>query len=223
MRGGRADDHRNIDMSSRYGEVLAAGGLESPAAERNKQPILEVLEGWLPRTGTVVEIASGTGQHIVHFARALPALVWQPTDTDPGLRAAVAARVTAAALDNLLMPLRLDVLDLEWPVGAASAVLCINMIHISPWAATLALLRGSARLLGAGGRLILYGPFRRSGRHTAPSNVAFDASLRARNADWGVRDLEEVAACAREHGFEQVADVPMPASNLTVVFERVAS
>jgi SAM-dependent methyltransferase len=210
-------------VTGRYGETLAAGGLESPAAERNKQPILEVLERRLPRSGTVLEIASGTGQHIVHFARALPALAWQPSDTDPSLRAAAGARVAAAALANVLPPLALDVLDAVWPVEAAAAVLCINMIHIAPSAATPALLRGSARVLAAGAPLVLYGPFRRAGQHTAASNEAFDASLRARNPDWGVRDLDAVATSARDHGFEIVEVVSMPANNLTVVFERVAS
>jgi SAM-dependent methyltransferase len=208
-------------VTPRYGETVAAGGLESPAAERNKQPILEVLESRLPRSGTVLEIASGTGQHVVHFARALPALTWQPTDTDPGLRAATAARVTAAALDNLLPPLPLDVLDAEWPASAAAAVLCINMIHIAPSAATRALLEGSARVLGGGAPLVLYGPFRRGGRHTAASNEAFDASLRARDPDWGVRDLDEVAASAHALGFELDEVVSMPANNLTVVFRRM--
>jgi SAM-dependent methyltransferase len=209
-------------MNRSYGESLGAGGLESPAAERNKQPILEVLEKVLPRGGTVLEIASGTGQHVVHFARALPALVWQPTDVEPELRAAAAARVAAAALANLLPPLRLDVLDASWPVAEAAAVLCINMIHISPSAATPALMRGAARVLGERAPLILYGPFRRPGYPTAPSNEAFDASLRARNPDWGLRDLDEVAASARAHGFELADIVAMPANNLTVVFERVA-
>jgi SAM-dependent methyltransferase len=210
-------------VNRRYGEALGAGGLESPAAERNKQPILEVLEKWLPRSGTVLEIASGTGQHAVHFARALPELTWQPTDADPELRAAAAARFAAAALDNLLPPLPLDVLAAAWPVHAAAAVLCINMIHIAPSAATPALLEGSARLLSGGAPLVLYGPFRRGGRHTAASNEAFDASLHARNPDWGVRDLDEVAASAGEHGFELVDVVTMPANNLTVVFERLPS
>jgi SAM-dependent methyltransferase len=210
-------------MNGRYGETLAPGGLESPAAERNKQPILEVLERWLPRAGTVLEIASGTGQHAVHFARALPTLTWQPSDTDPSLRAAAGARVARAALGNLLLPLALDVLDPAWPVDAAAAVICINMIHIAPSAATPALLRGSARVLGRGSPLVLYGPFKRGGQHTAASNEAFDASLRARNPDWGVRDLDTVASSAREHGFELVHVASMPANNLTVVFERVAA
>jgi len=209
-------------MNRPYAETLTAGVLESPAAERNKQAILEVLERHLPGSGTVLEIASGTGQHVVHFARALPRLLWQPTDVDADLRAAAAARIRAAELDNVCVPLALDVLDPLWPLDAADAVVCINMIHIAPWSATLGLLSGTARLLPSGGRLFLYGPYRRDGRHTAPSNDAFDASLRARNSEWGVRDLEEVAACAREHGFELLDTVAMPANNLTVVFERVS-
>jgi SAM-dependent methyltransferase len=209
-----------LRLNRRYGEAPGRGGQESPAAERNKQPILEVLETCLPRSGTVLEIASGTGQHVVHFARALPALTFQPTDTDAELSAAVAARVAAAALGNLLPPLVLDVLDPVWPVSAADAVLCINMIHIAPRTATPALLAGAARLLGSGAPLVLYGPFRRGGRHTAPSNEAFDASLRARNPDWGVRELDDVIACALEHGFELAEAVAMPANNLTVVFRR---
>ena len=207
-------------MNRRYGETLAGGALESPAAERNKQPILDVLEGWLPQSGIVLEIASGTGQHVVHFARALPALRWQPTDADPELRTAVAARAVSAALENVLPPLALDVLDAAWPVTAADAVLCINMIHIAPRAATAALLRGSARLLRGGAPLILYWPYKRGGRHTAASNEAFDASLRARNPDWGIRDLDEVAASARDNGFDLRDVVSMPANNLTVLFER---
>jgi cyclopropane fatty-acyl-phospholipid synthase-like methyltransferase len=208
-------------LSTRYGETLSAGALESPAAERNKQPILEVLARYLPAAGTVLEIASGTGQHIVHFARALPALTWQPTDVDPDLRASASARIRAAGLSNVREPIALDVHDARWPSSAADAVVCINMIHIAPWSATPALMRGSGDLLPAGAPLVLYGPFRRGGLHTAASNEAFDESLRRRNADWGVRDLADVEACAGEHGFELAEVVAMPANNLTVVFERV--
>ena len=206
----------------RYGEQLKDGELESPAAERNKQPILDAIRRWLPEAGTVVEIASGTGQHIVHFARAVPDLVWQPTEPDERLLAATAQRVSAAALSNLRAPLRLDVLDGEWSVRHADSVICINMIHIAPWTATEALIAGAARVLARGGPLCLYGPFRREGRHTAPSNEAFDQSLRARNRDWGVRDLDDVARCATQHRFELAEVVSMPANNLTVVFTRVA-
>jgi SAM-dependent methyltransferase len=204
----------------RYGERLKDGDLESPAAERNKQPILDAVRAWLPATGTVLEIASGTGQHIVHFARALPALIWQPTDTDDELLGATTRRLRAAGLDNVRAPLRLDVLDSEWPIRQAAAVICINMIHIAPPAATEALISGAARLLANGGPLVLYGPYRRAGRHTAPSNEAFDQSLRARNPDWGVRDLDDVAGAARGHGFRLADVVSMPANNFTVVFAR---
>ena len=206
----------------RYGEQLKDGELESPAAERNKQPILDAIRPWLPAAGTVLEIASGTGQHVVHFARALPALDWQPTEPDARLLEAVTRRVSSAGLANLRVPLRLDVLESDWPVEPAAAVVCINMIHIAPWAATEALIRGAARVLASGGPLCLYGPFRRGGRHTAPSNEAFDQSLRARNAEWGVRDLDEVERCARRCGFELAEVVSMPANNFTVVLTRVA-
>jgi SAM-dependent methyltransferase len=218
---GSRDDTARRSLSGRYGETLSGGRLESPAAERNKQPILEVLERRLPGAGTVLEIASGTGQHVVHFARALPALTWQPTDADPELRASALERIRASGLANVREPLALDVHDAEWPVAAAAAVVCINMIHIAPWSATPALMRGSARVLAAGAPLLLYGPFRRDGLHTAASNEAFDESLRRRNADWGVRDVADVAARAAEHGFELAEVVAMPANNFAIVFERV--
>jgi SAM-dependent methyltransferase len=208
-------------VSNKYGETLTSGGLESPAAERNKQPILDVLAPRLPARGTVLEIASGTAQHAVHFARALPALTWQPTDSDADLRAAAAARIAAASLANVLPPLPLDVCDSVWPVTAVDAVVCINMIHIAPWAATEGLLRGAARVLRVGSPLFLYGPYRLEGRHTAPSNEAFDVALRARDPSWGVRDLGDVAGCGREHGFELSETLAMPANNLTVVLVRV--
>jgi SAM-dependent methyltransferase len=174
----------------------------------------------LPATGVVLEIASGTAQHIVHFARALPALTWQPTDADDELRAAAEQRILAAGLGNVRAPLRLDVLAPRWPLAAADGVICINMIHISPWSATEALMAGAARLLRPGAPVFLYGPYRRDGRHTAPSNEAFDESLRARNPDWGVRDLGDVERCAEGHGFGLVEVTSMPANNLTVAFER---
>jgi len=206
---------------SRYGEPLD-GELESPAAERNKQAILDAIRGWLPATGTVLEIASGTGQHIVHFARALPALTWQPTEPDETLLAAAARRVRAAGLANLRAPLSLDVLASKWPVQRADAVICINMIHIAPWVATEALISGAARVLAGRSPLCLYGPYRRGGMHTAPSNEAFDQSLRARNPEWGVRDLDEVARSAGRFGFELAEIVSMPANNFTVVFASAA-
>lgn len=191
----------------------------APAAERNRDPILAVLRRVLPaRPGALVlEVASGSGQHAVHFAAALPHLRWQPSDQDPVARDSVAAWRAEAGLDNLLPPLSLDVRG-PWPVQAADAIFCANMIHISPWACTLALLSGAAAVLPPGSPLVLYGPYRRGGAHTAPSNAAFDASLRSRDPSWGVRDLEAVVAQARGFALDEV--VEMPANNLTVVLRR---
>jgi SAM-dependent methyltransferase len=194
--------------------------LESPAAERNKQPIAEVLARVLPRKGLVLEIASGTGQHAVHFARALPALVWQPSDPDRELLAAIRARRAAAVLENLREPLALDVHSRPWPIAVADAIVCINMIHIAPWTAAEALFAEARVVLASGAPLALYGPYMRGGRHTAPSNAAFDASLRARDPAWGVRDLDDVTALAARCGFALREVVEMPANNLTVVYER---
>jgi hypothetical protein len=204
----------------RYGEPLSAGVLESPAAERNKQPILEVLRRVLPRRGAVLEIASGTGQHVVHFARALPPLSWQPTDADETLLDTIRQRLRTEPLDNVHPPLHLDVQETPWPALAADAVLCINMIHIAPWAAAEGLLLGSSRLLSSGSPLILYGPYKLEGRHTAPSNAAFDASLRARDPEWGVRDLDEVTEAAKRYGFAFEESVALPANNLVVVLRK---
>jgi SAM-dependent methyltransferase len=206
----------------RYGETLAGGLLESPAAERNKGPILEAIRDRLPAVGVVLEIASGTGQHIVHFARELPGLTWQPTDADEQLRAVAAERIRAASLTNVRPPLRLDVLSPDWPSVDADAIVCINMIHIAPWSATNGLLAGAGRLLRSGAPLFLYGPYKRGGRHTAQSNEAFDESLRARNPEWGVRDLDDVERRAAEHGFALVEVTTMPANNLTVTFQRAS-
>ncbi|HUO79779.1 MAG TPA: DUF938 domain-containing protein [Steroidobacteraceae bacterium] len=198
---------------------------QSPAAERNKGPILEVLRGLLPARGTVLEVASGTGQHVVHFAAALPALRWQPSDPSPERRALIAARVGAAGLGNVAAPLALDVHEVPWPLAApVDAVVCINMIHVAPPSATAALLAGAGRWLDPAGAgvLLLYGPFRQGGSHTAASNAAFDESLRAENPEWGVRDLEDVARAASVHGFARTALVPMPANNLCVAFRRDA-
>ena len=190
----------------------------SAPAERNSRPILEVLERVLPDRGKVLEIASGTGQHVVAFAQALPGLVWQPSDIDPELRASVESRRAEAKLLNLASPIDLDVTRMPWPIGAVDAVVCINMIHITPWRATDALFRGARDIQQDGGVLVTYGPYLRNGQHTAPSNEAFDASLRARNADWGLRDIDAVTAIARQHGFDLEELVAMPANNFTLVF-----
>ena len=196
---------------------LPQGALSAPAVARNRDPIFAVLRRLLPPAGTVLEIASGTGEHAVHFAAGLPRVVWQPTDVDPDALRSIAAHRDAAGLPNLLAPIELDVTAPAWPVEGADAVVSINMIHIAPWAAAEGLMAGAARLLAPDGVLFLYGPFKED-RHTAPSNAAFDESLRARNPDWGVRDLRDVEALARRYGFELAERVAMPANNLSVVF-----
>ena len=199
---------------------LPPGALSSPAVARNRDFILAVLRRALPGRGTVLEIASGSGEHAVHFAAALPQLSWQPTDPAPEARDSIAAYRAAAQLPNLMPPLALDATSPTWPVTQADAMVAINMIHIAPWAAAEGLMAGAERLLPAGGALFLYGPFREHGQHTAPSNADFDESLRARNREWGVRDLDEVAALASRHGFALEERVAMPANNLSVVFRR---
>ncbi|RYG81824.1 DUF938 domain-containing protein [bacterium] len=190
-----------------------------PAPERNKQPILDVLARLLPARGRVLEIASGTGQHVLHFAAALPQLAWLPTDPDPLHLDAIKARLETVALPNVEPPVGLDVTRETWPEGTFDAVVCINMIHIAPWTATEALLAGAERHLPTGGVLFLYGPFRRGG-HTAPSNEAFDESLRNRDPAWGVRDLETVEALAAQHRLALTEVVEMPANNLSVCFVK---
>lgn len=174
----------------------------------------------LPRHGVVLEIASGTGQHAEHFAREFPGLTWQPSEPDAELLALLAARVRAAALANLRAPLAFDVHAPRAPLERADAIVCSNMIHIAPWSACEALMRHAGALLESGAPLVLYGPFARDGTHTAPSNAAFDRSLRARNAAWGVRDLADVDALARGSGLALESTVPMPANNLAVVWRR---
>ncbi len=193
---------------------------ESPAAERNKGPILAVLERVLPTSGLVLEVASGTGQHVVHFAGALPQLEFQPSDPDPASLEALGLRVARAGLRNIAPPISLDAAAPAWPVTEAAAVLCINMVHIAPWAAAEGLLRGAAEVLPPRGPLVLYGPFLRREVPTARSNTAFDASLRARDPDWGIRRLEDVTAAAKTRGFMLDELVEMPANNLIVVYRR---
>jgi SAM-dependent methyltransferase len=194
--------------------------LSWPAPERNKQPILSVLERVLPASGTLLEIASGTGQHAAYFARRLPGLVYQPSDIDDANLASIRAWVAEAALPNLLSPVRLDVCEAVWPSGTVDAIYNANLVHISPWECTVGLLQGAARYLSASGVLVLYGPYRIGGEHTAPSNASFDADLRARDSRFGVRDLEAVSALAAEHGFALLERVEMPANNQTLVFRR---
>jgi SAM-dependent methyltransferase len=204
---------------------LPPGALIAPAVARNREPILAVLRRVvpspiLPGRGLVLEIASGSGEHAIHFAAALPHLSWQPTDPDPDARASIAAYRAAAQLPNLLSPLALDAAAPRWPVTQADVIVAINMIHIAPWAAAEGLMAGAGRLLPAGGVLFLYGPFRERGQHTAPSNAAFDESLRTRDREWGVRDLDDVVALASRHGLALEERVTMPANNLSVVLRR---
>lgn len=191
--------------------------LFAPSVARNRDPIAATLRDMLPASGLVLEVASGSGEHALHLARAFPALRFQPTDPSAEALASIAAWREAEGPANLLPPLRLDVLE-EAPFPAAQAVLCINMIHIAPWAATLGLLRGAAGALAPGAPLILYGPYLRAGVPTAEGNLAFDADLRARNPKWGIRALEDVAAAAPDFALERV--VEMPANNLTVLFRH---
>jgi len=193
---------------------------QAPAAARNRQPILDVLRPRLPAQGLVLEVASGSGEHIVHFAEALPGLVFQPSDPSTEARASVDDWVRTERLGNVRAALALDAASDAWPIERADAVLCCNMIHIAPWEAAAGLVSGAARILAKGGTLYLYGPYRRDGRHTAPSNEAFDRDLRRRNPAWGVRDLEAVTALAAAKGFGLPEIVDMPANNLSLLFER---
>ena len=190
----------------------------APAADRNKEPILDALRRVLPQRGFVVEIASGTGQHTAHFAAALPGLQWQPTEPDATYHDSI--RAWTEDLPNVKPPLALDVSARPWPVERADAILCINMIHISPWQSTLDLMDGAGAILPRGGVLFLYGPYKRNGSHTAPSNEAFDADLRSRNATWGVRDMEAVSEVAAKNGLGFVEAVAMPANNFSVVLRK---
>jgi hypothetical protein len=191
----------------------------APAAQRNREPIREVLARVLPDAGTVLTIAEGSGEHAVHFAQAFPALTWQPSDIDPEALASISAWRDETALPNLAAPIALDVTESSWPIEQAAAITCINMIHISPWEATLGLFAGAARTLASGALLYLYGPYRFGGSFTAPSNEAFDASLRSRDSRWGVRDVKDLEAVAT--GFTLREIVAMPANNHSLVFRRV--
>lgn len=195
----------------------------APATERNRGPILEVLQRVWAAPASILEIASGSGEHAIAFARALPHLQWQPTDVDDAALASIDAWREDAALTNVLPAIRLDVRAPTWPSISATGLFCANMIHIAPWACTLGLFDGAARLLPVDARVVLYGPFAIDGAHTAPSNAAFDRDLRSRDASWGVRDLADVLRVAGEAGFREVERVAMPANNLTVVLARAAN
>ncbi len=192
----------------------------APATQRNREPILEVLSRALPGSGLVLEIASGTGEHAVWFAQHLRPLEWQPSDQDPEMLRSIAGFAADAQCPTLKDPIALDVMEPVWPVTQANAMVCINLLHIAPWTVAEGLMSGAGRVLPPGGVLYLYGPYRRDGRHTAPSNEAFDASLRGQNPQWGVRDLETVVALAEAYGMKLQEVVEMPANNLSVILAR---
>jgi len=203
----------------RFYEGVAAGARRSaPAALRNREPIAAVLRDWLPATGVVLEIASGSGEHAVHFAREFPELEWQPSDLHPDALASIAAWRGEADLANLRAPVVLDAASPDWPIDRANAVLSLNMVHISPWSAALGLIAGAARVLAPGAPLILYGPWLEEGAEPAPSNLAFDADLRRRDPEWGLRTVETFAAAA--DAFSLVERRAMPANNLMLHFIR---
>ena len=198
-----------------------AAARTSPSTARNRQPILDVLRPRLPTGARVLEVASGAGEHAVFLAAALPGVTWQPTDRDDEALASIAAWRAATGPANLAAPVRLDAADpASWPKGPFDAVVCLNMVHISPWAASEGLMAGAGRVLTPGGRLFLYGPYLEADIETAPSNLAFDASLKSRDPAWGLRDLASVKALAAGHGLAFAERIAMPANNLMVVFER---
>lgn len=197
----------------------AAGKRHAPATERNRDAILAVLRDELPSSGLVLEVASGSGQHVVHFAAALPALDWQPSDPDPAALVSIESWRQEVGLANVRPPLRLDA-SADWPVERADAILCVNMVHISPWEATLGLMKGAGAVLPPGGLLYLYGPYLRENVETAPSNLAFHASLKARDPQWGLRRVEDVIAAAEGEGLVLRRLLEMPANNLSLIFRR---
>ena len=192
----------------------------APAVARNTQPIIQVLHDWLPAEGLVLEVASGSGEHAVAFARAFPNLNWQPSDPDQAALLSIQEWRDEAELPNLLTPVRIDVRDADWSIADAGALLSINMVHISPSAASIGLLEGAARLLSPGAPLILYGPWRVEGEPLAPSNIEFDASLRSRNPEWGLREVGTFAAEAGKRGLRLEEQRLMPANNRMLLFRR---
>jgi hypothetical protein len=204
----------------RFYEAPAVGARRSaPAALRNREPIAEVLADWLPASGTVLEVASGTGEHVVHFAGRFPALEWQPSDIHPNALGSIRACRDEAGLPNIREPLAIDASSADWPIGRADAVLSINMVHISPWNSALGLISGAARILASGAALMLYGPWLNDDIPTAPSNLAFDADLKRRDPRWGLRRVEDFADSARK-SFNLVEIRPMPANNLMLLLRR---
>ena len=208
-------------VGERFYEAPARGAQRSaPAALRNREPIADVLAEWLPPSGLVLEIASGSGEHAMYFADRFPAIEWQPSDVHPDALASIAAWRDAAALPNLRPPLTIDAASPNWPIDRADAVLSINMVHISPWASALGLLAGADRLLDPSAPLILYGPWLKDDIGTVPSNLDFDADLKRRNPTWGLRRVEDFAAVAAPHGFTLEDFRRMPANNLMMLWRK---
>lgn len=191
-----------------------------PATERNRDSIVTVLRRILPPSGLILEIASGSGEHAAHLATVFQNLVWQPSDRDPALLDSISAHANASGAANMQPPLVLDVAVQPWPIDEAAAILCINMVHISPWSACQMLLKGAGALLTEGGVLYLYGPYMRRGRHTAPTNAAFDESLRQRNPAWGLRKVEDVELEAQQYGLVLEEIVDMPANNFSLILRK---
>jgi Protein of unknown function (DUF938) len=204
--------------------IAAEAGIEAkkvaPAVARNRDAILNILQGILPAQGIVLEIASGSGEHIVHFAERFPHLHWQPSDPEPAALASIASWSTEVNLPNIAPPAMLDAHKSDWPIARADAILCINMIHIAPWAATLGLMAGAGRLLSPGALLYLYGPFREEGVPIAPGNADFDASLKSRDPEWGLRWVHEVSEVANARGLILQERIAMPANNLSLIFYK---
>jgi SAM-dependent methyltransferase len=218
-----SDDDASKRVALEKRESGADARLYSPSAARNRGPILEVLRHTLPKSGDVLEIGSGTGEHAVFFAKAMPAIMWQPSDPDSASRSSIEAWTRAEALLNVREPLDIDVCADVWGIesaGGYQALVSINMIHIAPWEATLGLFAGAARILRPSDILFLYGPFMRAGRHTAQSNAEFDASLKARNPKWGLRDIADLARVGEMHRLSLRETVAMPANNFCLVFGR---
>jgi hypothetical protein len=212
---------RDVTDERRFYEAPTAGVRRSaPAALRNREPIAKVLSEWLPAKGLVLEIASGSGEHAVYFAERFPDLEWQPSDVHPDALASVAAWCEGTALPNVRPPLVIDASSPIWPIDRADAVLSINMVHISPWASALGLLDGAARLLSRGAPLIMYGPWLKDDIPTVESNLAFDADLKRRDSNWGLRRVEDFTPAAEERGFALAATRPMPANNLMLLYRR---
>jgi len=205
----------------RFYEAPASGARRSaPAAQRNREPIAEVLAEWLPQQGLVVELASGTGEHSAYFAERFPELDWQPSDIHPDALASISAWCNQAGRANLMSPLVIDAAAADWTIDRADAVLSINMVHISPWRCAIGLLDGAERLLSSGAPLIMYGPWIKADTPTALSNLAFDSDLRQRDPEWGLRKVEDFAAAAEERGFVLQEIRAMPANNLMLLLRR---